>query len=159
MSVCQHCGRETTNPKYCCRSCSAKQTNRLYPRRRQTPRYCQRCGELLASGNRRRKFCLSCNPQTVDWNKVTLADLTGKRRYQKHSRLRELARRTYIQSGQPLCCAVCGYDKHFEVCHLRAMNKFPDTTPVQNVNGLENLIALCPNHHWEFDHGLLSLPL
>jgi hypothetical protein len=25
------------------------------------------------------------------------------------------------------------------------------------VNSLENLIALCPNCHWELDHGLHSL--
>jgi predicted restriction endonuclease len=24
------------------------------------------------------------------------------------------------------------------------------------VNELSNLVALCPNHHWELDHGLLS---
>jgi hypothetical protein len=25
------------------------------------------------------------------------------------------------------------------------------------VNSLDNLVGLCPNHHWEFDHGLLQL--
>jgi predicted restriction endonuclease len=25
------------------------------------------------------------------------------------------------------------------------------------VNSLDNLLGLCPNCHWEFDHGLLRL--
>jgi predicted HNH restriction endonuclease len=25
------------------------------------------------------------------------------------------------------------------------------------VNALDNLVGLCPNCHWEFDHGLLQL--
>jgi hypothetical protein len=25
------------------------------------------------------------------------------------------------------------------------------------VNSLDNLVGLCPNCHWEFDHGLLQL--
>jgi predicted restriction endonuclease len=25
------------------------------------------------------------------------------------------------------------------------------------VNSLDNLVGLCPNHHWEFDHGLPQL--
>ena len=32
---------------------------------------------------------------------------------------------------------------------------FPDETKVLEINSIENLIALCPTHHWEFDNGLL----
>lgn len=46
----------------------------------------------------------------------------------------------------------CTYDKHVQVCHKRAISDFPLDTPLSVVNSLDNLIVLCPNHHWEFDH-------
>ncbi|WP_394804943.1 HNH endonuclease [Hymenobacter monticola] len=52
---------------------------------------------------------------------------------------------------------MCGYDTHYEVCHIKPINEFMPTDFVADVNRLNNLVALCPNHHWEFDHGLLSV--
>jgi predicted restriction endonuclease len=57
----------------------------------------------------------------------------------------------------PRCCSVCGYSRHFEVCHVRSIQDFPENTPMSVVNSVDNLVALCPNCHWEFDHGVLSL--
>ena len=53
---------------------------------------------------------------------------------------------------------VCGYSIHYEVRHIRAVKSFPDTATMAEVHNINNLIALCPNHHWEFDNGLLVLP-
>jgi hypothetical protein len=57
----------------------------------------------------------------------------------------------------PYRCSRCGYDKHIEVCNKRALTTFPLDTPISVVNALDNLVGLCPNCHWEFDHGLLQL--
>jgi predicted HNH restriction endonuclease len=54
-------------------------------------------------------------------------------------------------------CMSCGYGKHIEVCHLRQITDFPDTATVDEVNDLSNLTVLCPNCHWEFDNGLISV--
>jgi len=70
--------------------------------------------------------------------------------------LRDDARKQYL-SALPYECVRCGYDKHIEVCHRRSLASFPDDTPISVVNSLDNLVGLCPNHHWEFDHGLLQL--
>lgn len=56
----------------------------------------------------------------------------------------------------PTCCEVCGYDKHFELCHIKSVSSFDNNTPIKVVNNLNNLIALCPNCHWEFDHNLMD---
>ncbi len=53
-------------------------------------------------------------------------------------------------------CFNCGTE-HFEVCHLRSIQDFPIETTMAVVDSLENLIALCPNCHWEYDQGLLTL--
>jgi hypothetical protein len=74
----------------------------------------------------------------------------------RHARLRQHARRLY-NAVRPYRCVRCGYDKHIEVCHKRALTSFPSDTPIAVVNDLDNLVGLCPNCHWEFDHGLLQL--
>ena len=74
----------------------------------------------------------------------------------RHARLRQDARRQYL-AAFPCRCVHCGYDKHIEVSHRRALTSFPLGTPIGVVNSLDNLVGLCPNHQWEFDHGLLQL--
>lgn len=51
----------------------------------------------------------------------------------------------------------CGYDKHVEVCHIKAIRDFDLKTKIKDINSKENLVLLCPNCHWEFDNGLLTL--
>jgi len=158
MSNCQYCGKETSNPKFCSRTYAAIYNNQKYPKRRGQPRVCKHCGVSIDHLGKRRTVCLSCHPQNVDWSTITIETLVGKRRYQKHSRLRNLARQSYLTSGKLLCCSICGYDTHFEVCYIKAMNDFPLDTLVSTVNAAENLIALCPNHYWEFNNELLKIP-
>ena len=54
-------------------------------------------------------------------------------------------------------CKICGYSSHVEVCHIKAVRDFPPEATLEEINSPTNLIGLCPNHHWEFDAGLLSL--
>jgi len=154
MNHCLYCGKETTNPKYCSRSCAAQATNRLYPKRKKRSYFCQKCGTRVPP---RRKYCDSCNPHRVDWDTVTLGDLQNKRSYQVNSRVRELARRAYSRSERPLRCAVCGYDKHVDICHIHSISSFSSSATIGEINSLQNLVVLCPNCHWEFDNGLFSL--
>lgn len=65
--------------------------------------------------------------------------------------------RSYDRSDMPKYCVYCGYDAHYEVCHIRSISDFPPEALVSDINALTNLVALCPNHHWEFDNGKLQL--
>lgn len=155
MANCKCCGKETKNPNFCSRSCSAKTTNKI-PKRKKKINYCSFCGK--ETGFFRRKFCTECNPMNKDWNSITYGEATQTRKYQKNSRIRNLSRKIYKSSGKPKRCMICGYDKHFEVCHIKPISSFPKTATVGEINNIDNLIALCPNHHWELDHGNLILP-
>lgn len=62
------------------------------------------------------------------------------------------ARKIYQNSDKPKKCIVCGYDKHYEVAHIKAVSEFNDDTFISEINDINNLIALCPNHHWEYDN-------
>jgi hypothetical protein len=52
-------------------------------------------------------------------------------------------------------CEKCGYDKHVEIAHKRGISTFGGDTLISVINSKENLMALCPNCHWEYDHNLL----
>lgn len=69
------------------------------------------------------------------------------------------ARRSFEKCGKQRSCLKCGYSIHIEICHVKAVKDFPDTATISRINDPSNLIALCPTHHWEFDHGLLKLDL
>lgn len=73
------------------------------------------------------------------------------------SDIQKNARSVYQKSDKPNHCVICGYDKTYEVAHIKAVSDFDDNTLVSDINNIDNLIALCPNHHWEFDHGQLDI--
>jgi 5-methylcytosine-specific restriction endonuclease McrA len=113
---------------------------------------CKHCGTEIIG---RRSVCDACLRR--DWSKLTLATVGGEARYQIHAVVRRHARMTYAESERPKQCINCGYNKHYEVCHIRPITDFPLDTTIGAINALSNLVALCPNCHWEFDHNMLSL--
>ncbi len=55
-------------------------------------------------------------------------------------------------------CIVCGYDKFLERCHI-IPKRF--TVHVEGYThytkfGTNNIVPMCPNHHWEYDHDLMD---
>ena len=56
-----------------------------------------------------------------------------------------------------LSCAICGYNKHIEIAHIKSVSSFNDEATIGEINSIDNLIALCPTHHWEYDNGLFNL--
>ena len=65
--------------------------------------------------------------------------------------------RIYSKYFYPLKCMLCDYDKHYEVCHIKDLKNFTGEETIYEVNNKYNLIHLCPNHHWEFDHNQLDI--
>ena len=68
------------------------------------------------------------------------------------SYIQKYARIIYQNSNKPKQCICCNYDKHYEVAHIKAVSDFNDDTLISEINDIDNLIALCPNHHWEYDN-------
>lgn len=87
-----------------------------------------------------------------------LYDTKGKlfNRYEQwqtaRSAIQKCARKIYDLSNKPKYCIVCGYNKHYEVAHIKAVSDFDDESLISEINDINNLIALCPNHHWEYDN-------
>jgi len=150
------------------------------------PNYCIYCGKIieLRGGTRvqdirRNKFCNhSC---ASDYNNklkgiipkkeripkvrvrvyrvdetVTIGSLYGKGA-SKYAIIRSKARaKMNFYKVEKECC-VCGYSTHIEVHHKKFLNTYSDDTLLSVVNDLNNLIYLCPTHHWEFDNKLINL--
>jgi hypothetical protein len=154
MSACMTCGLETRNPQFCSRTCAAKRNNVLAPKRRPEGK-CFACQIPIPKRN---KYCPEHNPSRPLDDSRPIRDVADESDHPacRFARLRQHARRQYF-AAKPKRCERCEYDKHIEVCHRRALNSFPLDTPICVVNDLSNLVGLCPNCHWELDHGLLHL--
>ena len=158
MNKCECCGVETSNPKYCCRSCAGKMNNKKHPKRKLMENNCKHCGVKIPRANWkvRRTACDSCRGDIVDWTQVTYGETKAKRKYQIHSRVRDLARVAYKRSGKPLACEECGYDTHVVIHHKKPIGEHSDDTSIAEINSMENLMCLCPNHHWEIHNGCFN---
>jgi hypothetical protein len=142
---CLNCGGETTNPKFCSRNCAATYNNKLYPKRQRISS-CSKCKAPVHSGH---KFCSDC------WSKTRVLDLTLNSNDGKNAGVRQHARAAYKKSGRPYTCAICKYSTHVDICHIKDIRTYPDETSYSVINDQANLLALCKNHHWEFDHDVL----
>jgi len=66
--------------------------------------------------------------------------------------IRRHARTVLNRAGVPKVCSSCDWKEHVEACHIRPIVSFPPSTPISEINALDNLTYLCPNCHWVHDH-------
>lgn len=114
------------------------------------------CGKYK---DKRTLVCKDCNQLKYreKWDTLTIGEKTyDKHYYAKYSYIRYIARTLMLETGVD-SCQNCGYNKHYEVCHIKAIASFPYDALIKDINRLDNLIVLCPNCHWEFDNDKLSL--
>lgn len=167
---------EAKRRKFCNTSCAASYNNPRKPRRSKK-RPCTVCGYVFfpPTNHLNRVRCNNCynnnkyprktnrpkylNYTSPDIDFMTKGELfTARKSWQSaRSAITKHAIVTYRTSQKPQKCCICGYSKHFHVCHKKAVSDFLDSVLIKDINALYNLRALCPNHHWEFDNGLLKL--
>lgn len=154
------CAKETNNPKFCSRSCAAIVNNRSTPKR-QPEHNCLTCKKRISNLSRycseecKQKGRMVVGNKYLDsvYSTKTLGDLQKQSGDQnKYVRLRNHAQKVFKYSGLDYACCVCGYDKHIEICHLKPINEFSTDVTLTVVNDINNLVALCPNCHWELDN-------
>lgn len=149
MNKCHYCQSETNNPKFCSRSCSASSSNKIIKRRKLTNQCCM-CETKIGS---KLKYCENCFKTRRIAIDITLQDAI----YHQHHRsntytlIRGRARTIAKRLGWK-CCSKCGYDKHIEIAHVKPIGSYPPETKLSVINDESNLLALCPNCHWEFDN-------
>jgi hypothetical protein len=162
--------------KFCSVGCSSKHKSKQT--RSKSTSLCEMCGGTIQLTKHKtrnyynpRKYCDDCvnkaralaNTKINGQYDSTIPDRTiGELKSSRKSywswrvEITKHSRNMYIRSGSPQKCLLCGYGKHFDVCHKRDVALYSDDTKVEEVNSLSNLVALCRNCHWELDHNLLS---
>jgi hypothetical protein len=82
----------------------------------------------------------------------TLKELNSTYARHKYQLVRKHATTVMKRLGIPRICNECGYDKHVEICHIKAISEFAENATFTEINSKLNLVYLCPNHHWELDN-------
>jgi hypothetical protein len=169
---------EVRKKKFCDARCAARFNNRLRKKRSGDPRVsysatgpCESCGATLefrrckhrSHGFHRRRYCKNCRARASSGSGTLVPEFTKRQIFDRRSSwqsarssIRRHAVAVFAVSGRPAVCAVCGYAKHIQIAHIKAVSEFGDNATIAEINASENLVALCPNHHWEFDHGALD---
>lgn len=152
VKPCEKCGRLTKNPSFCSRSCAAKQTNKI-PKRKRTL-VCSSCGESMVARKAKGVYmtkCQECYREERDAIETSTKRELLTNDTQRYRKIRYRARRDLVRLGKT-SCDKCGYAKHVEACHRIPIREFPLDAPIYEINSPDNLMALCPNCHWEFDN-------
>lgn len=154
MNICKNCLKETNNPSFCSRSCNATYNNKVIIKRKW---HCKSCHKEKPRPSKHARLCADCNEKSLPKH-LTLKSLRdfyrhkdNKHRQNEYVYVREQSRRIALANGMNKC-EVCGYDKFVEIAHKRAVASYPDEALISEINDISNLMALCPNHHWEYDH-------
>tara|TARA_R110000868_G_scaffold14414_2_gene67034 strand:+ start:37371 stop:37895 length:525 start_codon:yes stop_codon:yes gene_type:complete len=164
INKCVNCQKDTKNPKFCSRSCSATLSNKLQPKRLRKTK-CNRCNNITKSY--KHSLCEEHHKEYIEsksafyenltlehyWNKKSLQNLHVS---SKNAHIRLLGRYKHKEMLK-LPCYQCGYTKHVELCHIKPIKNFNEKCTIKEVNDIKNVIQLCPNCHWEFDNHLLIL--
>lgn len=166
--------------RFCDNSCAAFYNNKLRPPRHSTKTTsgnCKSCGAIILFKNRtnnngyytKRKYCDACakinrikNRGDNLFTNITKGELFNNRKQQwqsARSSIQKDARIKYLNSNKQLICFICGYNKHVDIAHIKSVSKFPNETLISTINDPSNLLALCPNHHWEYDHKLINIKI
>lgn len=155
-NICLECGlvievgdkkvAEIRRRKFCSSSCSCKYSNksRIRNKKAKLNKETQVKPDLIGSITKGSLFGASLTSGDSSWQRAR-ACVT------KH------ARRIAKKNGLISSCKICGYSIHVEVCHIKAVKGFSDAATLNEINSPTNLVGLCPNHHWEFDHNGLII--
>lgn len=145
------CGAKKKIVSQYCRKCYFKSVVK-YP--------CQKCGKTRKKT--KSPICRDCynkNRTDIILSVTTpIKDLFYAQGHRnKYNYIRAHARRIINSLKIKKECACCCFSKGVQICHIKPIASFPEDTALNIVNAVDNLILLCPNCHWLFDHGYSSL--
>lgn len=163
---CLNCGHQTTNPKFCSRSCSVSFSNSKKPKRNPNKqlKMCVLCRAVTISPSSNRTKCDNCNGMIKTdsgeykyISQLTKKDYLSSNQKNTHARIRGNARQIARDFGKLTKCSVCGYSLHVDCAHIRPIASFSNSALISEINHPSNLIGLCKNHHWEQENGFLDI--
>jgi len=185
-NICFHCNEiinvqegqkvsDVRKKKFCNHKCAAM-ANNVKRGLKSNPKFkkCKMCGcEMVLKrktsnqGYSKKKYCESCLSEVKAKNMGAdnyIANMTKKQVMDRYDRyyigrnaIRKHANKIFYGcSESDKKCKICGYNKYIDVCHIKDVKDFNDEALIVEINDIDNLVALCPNHHVELDNELMS---
>ena len=173
---CEECGKtkvitvseynkSTTKRFFCNHSCSASYNNKHIKKvtKNSSLKVCPLCGGKKEAKS---KICYSCREKQVKDEMLNkrLGEYIGfeeRKTYlgNKLGAIRRNAKEVLKHSDIPCECAYCHnheFDAILEAHHKTPITDFPPETLISEVNSIDNLMYLCPNHHRLVHLGVLK---
>jgi len=155
---------ETKIKKFCNKSCAGKYNNKdKIQTSKSFSLTCKICDIPIP---KKRNYCIECRKTRYGATmkeRSTLPTTTKKELFlsrknwqSARSSIQQHARQIFIDSSSEKSCKICGYDRHYEVCHIKDVSSFSDISTISEINAIDNLVAFCPTHHWEFDNAYVK---
>lgn len=83
----------------------------------------------------------------------TLGDVREKHTKQSFNKaMRMDAKARYLANNGEMVCKECGESRVVHVCHIKPISAFSDKDIIEDINGPDNIVVLCPTHHSLFDN-------
>ena len=122
-------------------------------------RFCDTCRPLARAESHKRIQEEKGNLVNDKVSKMTKAELLehfSGNPYRFKVKVNNHAHYVWEKLDKSNVCYECGF-QHIDVCHIKDVKDFGMDATIGEINAPENLIGLCPNHHWMFDRGLLEI--
>lgn len=176
LKICEFCNNEfltsDSRNKFCSLNC--------FHKKRSIPDHLRKQKEKEWKENRKKKIC-TCGKSIISYSTICSSCFKKKRKDQfeqkmniltindcmkiskkysacnKYQNIRNYAQSQMNWNNIKKECKICKYDKHVEACHIKPISSFDKKTVLKEVNSLNNLVYLCPNHHWELDNKIITI--
>ena len=130
------------------------------PAKRNPKNWCNVCGKHIKNSDSGLCWTHWQEKTTREYGQKTrINDLSHTYSRHRHQSVREHAHRVAKWYMGTKKCAICGYAVYVELCHKKAISEFESDTLLCEVNSTSNLVWLCPNHHKEWEMGLIDASL
>lgn len=166
---CSHsCSATYNNSKRIISEAQKKKTSETFRKKlgieipyNENDKICPKCG------NKKDKYAKLCSKCLKQYNRDILKNRTlgsyidgHKYLSTKCGEIRRDARKTIEESKREKVCEYCHnheFDDILEVHHLKGILEFDRSATVAEINDINNLVWLCPNHHKMLEMGLITL--
>ena len=155
---CKYCGLHIRSTRSYCDTClpmwreSRKTAEKKVKKERiKLIKSCAICGQICKGSK-----CWDCHVNNIQDYALYEVSYDKHHKSSAFSLVRVRARTLGKRLGWT-CCMKCGYSKHIEIAHIKPIGSYPPETMISEINNVSNLVPLCRNCHWEFDHGEWAL--